>query len=109
MEDRRSLTALTNPGGGATTIGEPEHDLALLYPDLENLDVAPNFIDIDDIRGDLKTDNVGNMIITRNEKGEFVDKQNRRVSRLGFLLDDQDRVINSKGEVVDVLGDFEKD
>ena len=73
------------------------------------MEVAPDFIDIDDIRGDLHTDHAGNMIITRNENGDFVDKKGRRVNKLGFLLDDEDRVINSEGEVVDVLGDFDKD
>ena len=49
------------------------------------------------------------MIITRNENGDFIDKKGRKVNKLGFLLDDKDRVINSRGEVVDVLGDFDKD
>lgn len=55
MTDKHSLKNATVPGG-ATTIGEPEHDLAALYPELENLELAPNYVDYDDIRGDFIRD-----------------------------------------------------
>ena len=50
MTDKRSLKNAIVPGG-ATTIGEPEHDLAALYSELEYLELAPNYVDYDDIRG----------------------------------------------------------
>ncbi len=50
--EKLSLQQHTVPGGG-TPIGELERDeeLAVLYPELENLELAANYIDIDEIRG----------------------------------------------------------
>lgn len=38
---------------------------------------------------------MGNVVITKNERGELVDKQGRKVNKLGYLVDDNDNVINS--------------
>ena len=110
LDKMKSLKGAGTVPGGGTTIGEPEHDpAAAAYPELENCDLAPNYVDYDAIRGDFIRDQMGNAVITKNAKGELVDKQGRKVNKLGYLVDENDNVVNEKGERVDVIGDFEKD
>jgi hypothetical protein len=56
----------------------------------------PDF-ELADIMGDFEIDDLGNFIILRGEKGELLDKRERRVNRRGYLIDRFGNVINKYG------------
>jgi len=56
----------------------------------------PDF-DLADIIGEFEIDDLGNFIILRGEKGELLDKKERRVNRRGYLIDRFGNVINKQG------------
>ena len=57
---------------------------------------VPDF-ELADIMGDFEIDDLGNFIILRGEKGELLDKRERRVNRRGYLVDRFGNVINKLG------------
>ena len=57
---------------------------------------VPDF-ELADIMGDFEIDDIGNFIILRGEKGELLDKRERRVNRRGYLVDRFGNVINTHG------------
>ena len=57
---------------------------------------VPDF-ELVDIMGDFEIDDIGNFIILRGEKGELLDKRERRVNRRGYLVDRFGNVINNQG------------
>jgi hypothetical protein len=56
----------------------------------------PDF-ELADIMGDFEIDDLGNFIILRGEKGELLDKKERRVNRRGYLIDRFGNIINKQG------------
>lgn len=56
----------------------------------------PDF-ELADIMGDFEIDDLGNFIILRGEKGELLDKKERRVNRRGYLIDRFGNIINKMG------------
>jgi hypothetical protein len=54
---------------------------------------VPDF-ELIDIMGEFEIDDLGNFIILRGEKGELLDKKERRVNRRGYLIDRFGNVIN---------------
>jgi hypothetical protein len=56
----------------------------------------PDF-ELADIMGDFEIDDLGNFIILRGEKGELLDKKERRVNRRGYLVDRFGNIINKTG------------
>lgn len=59
----------------------------------------PDF-ELADIMGDFEIDDLGNFIILRGEKGELLDKKERRVNRRGYLIDRFGNIINKMGQVI---------
>lgn len=59
----------------------------------------PDF-ELADIMGDFEIDDLGNFIILRGEKGELLDKKERRVNRRGYLIDRFGNIMNNKGQVI---------
>lgn len=59
----------------------------------------PDF-ELADIMGDFEIDDLGNFIILRGEKGELLDKKERRVNRRGYLIDRFGNIINKQGQVI---------
>lgn len=57
---------------------------------------VPDF-ELADIMGEFEIDDLGNFIILRGEKGELLDKRERRVNRRGYLVDRFGNVINKEG------------
>lgn len=57
---------------------------------------TPEF-ELTDIMGEFEIDDLGNFIILRGEKGELLDKRERRVNRRGYLIDRFGNVINKNG------------
>lgn len=57
---------------------------------------VPDF-ELADIMGEFEIDDLGNFIILRGEKGELLDKKERRVNRRGYLIDRFGNVINKQG------------
>jgi hypothetical protein len=47
--------------------------------------------------GEFEIDDLGNFIILRGERGELLDKLERRVNRRGYLVDRFGNVINKDG------------
>lgn len=56
----------------------------------------PEF-ELADIMGDFEIDDLGNFIILRGEKGELLDRKERRVNRRGYLIDRFGNIINKTG------------
>ena len=50
--------------------------------------------------GEFEIDDLGNFIILRGEKGELLDKKERRVNRRGYLIDRFGNVINKFGQII---------
>jgi len=50
--------------------------------------------------GQFELDDLGNYVILRGEKGELVDKLERKVNRRGYLVDKYGNVINTKGQII---------
>lgn len=50
--------------------------------------------------GEFEIDDLGNFIILRGEKGELLDKRERRVNRRGYLIDRFGNVINKFGQII---------
>ena len=59
----------------------------------------PDF-ELADIMGEFEIDDIGNFIILRGEKGELLDKRERRVNRRGYLVDRFGNVINTQGQII---------
>lgn len=59
----------------------------------------PDF-ELADIMGEFEIDDLGNFIILRGERGELLDKKERRVNRRGYLVDRFGNVINTKGQII---------
>jgi len=53
----------------------------------------PDF-ELADIMGDFEIDDLGNFIILRGEKGQLLDKKEKRVNRRGYLVDRFGNIIN---------------
>ena len=60
---------------------------------------VPDF-ELADIMGEFEIDDIGNFIILRGEKGELLDKRERRVNRRGYLVDRFGNVINIQGQII---------
>ena len=60
---------------------------------------VPDF-ELADIMGDFEIDDIGNFIILRGEKGELLDKREKRVNRRGYLVDRFGNVINNQGQII---------
>lgn len=50
--------------------------------------------------GQFEIDDLGNYIILRGDKGELLDKLERKVNRRGYLVDKFGNVINTKGNII---------
>lgn len=59
----------------------------------------PDF-ELADIMGDFEIDDLGNFIILRGEKGELLDRKERRVNRRGYLVDRFGNIMNMQGQVI---------
>jgi len=57
---------------------------------------VPEF-ELPDIMGEFEIDDIGNFIILKGDKGELLDKKERRVNRRGYLIDRFGNVISTKG------------
>lgn len=60
---------------------------------------VPDF-ELVDIMGEFEIDDLGNFIILRGEKGELLDKKERRVNRRGYLIDRFGNVVNKETQVI---------
>jgi len=60
---------------------------------------VPDF-ELADIMGEFEIDDLGNFIILRGEKGELLDKKERRVNRRGYLIDRFGNVINKETLII---------
>lgn len=60
---------------------------------------VPDF-ELQDIMGEFEIDDLGNFIILRGERGELLDKKERRVNRRGYLIDRFGNVINKNGQII---------
>lgn len=60
---------------------------------------VPEF-ELADIMGEFEIDDLGNFIILRGEKGELLDKNERRVNRRGYLIDRFGNVINKDNQII---------
>jgi hypothetical protein len=60
---------------------------------------VPDF-ELTDIMGEFEIDDLGNFIILRGERGELLDKKERRVNRRGYLIDRFGNVINKENQVI---------
>jgi hypothetical protein len=58
---------------------------------------GPPDFELTDIMGEFEIDDLGNFIILRGEKGELLDKRERRVNRRGYMVDRFGNVINRTG------------
>jgi hypothetical protein len=61
--------------------------------------VTPDF-ELADIMGEFEIDDLGNFIILRGERGELLDKKERRVNRRGYLIDRFGNVINKNNQII---------
>lgn len=59
----------------------------------------PDF-ELADIMGEFEIDDLGNFIILRGERGELLDKGEKRVNRRGYLIDRFGNVINKNGQII---------
>lgn len=50
--------------------------------------------------GDFEMDPLGNPILDRNQQGELIDRQGRRVNPKGYLIDSDGNVINKNGKLM---------
>lgn len=50
--------------------------------------------------GEFEIDDLGNFIILRGEKGELLDKKQRRVNRRGYLIDRFGNVVNGENSQI---------
>jgi hypothetical protein len=50
--------------------------------------------------GEFEIDDLGNFIILRGERGELLDKKERRVNRRGYLIDRFGNVINKNNQII---------
>lgn len=62
------------------------------------LDV-PDF-ELADIMGQFEIDDLGNFIILRGERGELLDRNERRVNRRGYLIDRFGNVIDKNNQII---------
>lgn len=69
---------------------------------------VPDF-ELADIMGEFEIDDLGNFIILRGEKGELLDKRERRVNRRGYLVDRFGNVINKEGQVIFKATELDED
>jgi len=60
---------------------------------------VPDF-ELAEIMGEFEIDDLGNFIILRGERGELLDKRERRVNRRGYLIDRFGNVINKDQQVI---------
>jgi hypothetical protein len=61
--------------------------------------ITPDF-ELADIMGEFEIDDLGNFIILRGERGELLDKKERRVNRRGYLIDRFGNVINKNNQII---------
>jgi hypothetical protein len=88
-------------------IGNMDDDDNVPYRIRERLDLAkkrkmeiPDFA-IEDIMGEFDVDDQGNYIILRNEEnGNLEDKNERRVNRRGYLIDEDGNIIDKYGNLI---------
>jgi hypothetical protein len=88
-------------------IGNMDDDDNVPYRIRERLDLAkkrkmeiPDFA-IEDIMGEFDVDDQGNYIILRNEEnGNLEDKNERRVNRRGYLIDEDGNIIDKHGNLI---------
>jgi hypothetical protein len=52
------------------------------------------------VLGDFEMDPLGNPILDKDKKGNFIDRQGKRVNAKGYLIDDKGNVVNKNGKVV---------
>jgi glutathione peroxidase-family protein len=70
----------------------PDGDL----PKLLNYDAVK--FDAMDTVGDFDQDNNGKIVISKNKKGEGLDKNNRKVNSKGYLIDEDGNIISKNGK-----------
>jgi len=69
---------------------------------------------IKNVLGDFEMDPLGNPILDKDAKGNFIDRNGKRVNRKGYLIDADGNVINKHGklmfekELLDNEGDIPK-
>lgn len=61
--------------------------------------ITPDF-ELADIMGEFEIDDLGNFIILRGERGELLDKKERRVNRRGYLIDRFGNVLNKNNQII---------
>lgn len=71
-------------------------------------DGVPDF-ELVDIMGEFEIDDLGNFIILRGEKGELLDRRERRVNRRGYLIDRFGNVMNKNGQIIFKAIELESD
>lgn len=59
----------------------------------------PEF-ELADIMGEFEIDDLGNFIILRGERGELLDKKEKRVNRRGYLIDRFGNVVDKNGQII---------
>ncbi len=79
-----------------------------------NAEEQPRYVDDSEIMGSFERDpNDGYILIKENEQSQLVDLRGRRVNKRGYLVDDQQNIINRKGEIIfrydEVMKEFEDD
>lgn len=71
-------------------------------------DGVPDF-ELVDIMGEFEIDDLGNFIILRGERGELLDRRERRVNRRGYLIDRFGNVMNKNGQIIFKAVELESD
>lgn len=96
LSDTESVTAGGSPDKkrGGKSNKKKKKDLKQ-----ERKQEIPDF-ELVDIMGDFEIDDIGNFIILRGEKGELLDKKERRVNRRGYLVDRFGNIINKQGQII---------
>ena len=83
---KRKVKKRKTKGGGAFKEDSEPHPS-------QKPNITPDF-ELADIMGEFEIDDLGNFIILRGERGELLDKKERRVNRRGYLIDRFGNVIN---------------
>lgn len=67
---------------------------------IKKMDLEVPDFELAEIMGEFEIDDLGNFIILRGERGELLDKRERRVNRRGYLIDRFGNVINKEQQVI---------
>jgi hypothetical protein len=67
---------------------------------IKKMDLEVPDFELAEIMGEFEIDDLGNFIILRGERGELLDKRERRVNRRGYLIDRFGNVVNKDGQII---------